>query len=106
MTYRRFANWDIELGGIRQVNGIRSLVWTHEEEFGIKFRQRETRFTVRTTDMMSLTEIERLLPELARVRADYHHKMGTGNEANLHPRDIEITGILENFGVSLPYWLK
>lgn len=55
---------------------------------------------------MTLTEIERILPQLARLRYNYHHTHGTGNEWNRPSIEIELTETLEHLGVHLPGWLR
>ena len=108
MRYRAVAKWEIDIGSVVEASGWRRNfgVGQFTQEFGVKFRGRETRFTVRTSDLMTLTEIERALPALARARYRYHHKYGTGNEYNRDTEDIELTETLENFGVHLPGWLR
>lgn len=108
MTYRTIANWQIEIGPIQEAKGWRSIlgIGQFSEEFGIKFRDKETRFTVRTSDITSLYEIEHNLKQLAHARYSYHHQCGLGNASTMDPYDGAITSTLESFGVHLPSWLK
>ncbi len=81
MGYRSVAKWKIDMSGVQNAGGWREFFGVNHlsEEFGIKFREREIRFTVRTADFMTLSEIEHILPALARARYRYHHRYGTGN---------------------------
>ena len=108
MGYRTVAKWEIDMTGVQNAGGWREFFgFNHlSEEFGIKFREREIRFIVRTSDLMTLTEIEHILPSLARARYRYHHRYGTGNEYNRDTEDIDLSERLENFGIRLPGWLR
>ncbi len=107
MPYRTVAKWEIDIGSLNETRGItRMFGHLYSQEFCIKFRDKETRFTVKTSDLMSLNEIARLLPQLARIRYQHHHKYGTGNDYGRPKEDDEITETLEGFGVRLPGWLR
>ncbi len=107
MSYRSVAKWEIDIGETQETQGLARMFGSlYRQEFGIKFRNQETRFTVKTSDLMTLREIERLLPQLARIRYQHHHKHGTGNDYGRPVEDDEITATLEGFGVRLPGWLR
>lgn len=107
MTYRTVAKWKIDIGAQTEARGLARMFGNlYTQEFGIKFRDREVRFTVKTSDLMTLTEVQRLLPQLARIRYQHHHKYGTGNDYGRPKEDDEITATLKNFGVKLPGWLR
>lgn len=107
MGYRTVAKWEIDIGEMQETQGLARMFGSlYRQEFGIKFRNQETRFTVKTSDLMTLREIERLLPQLARIRYQHHHKYGTGNDYGRPVEDDEITATLEGFGVRLPGSLR
>lgn len=107
MGYRTVAKWEIDVGARTEARGLsRMFGYLYTQEFGVKFRGKETRFTVKTSDLMTLSEVERLLPQLARIRYQHHHTHGTGNDYGRPPEDDEITATLESFGIRLPGWLR
>lgn len=108
MTYRRIANWDIDFGGVVEAKGLRQFLGynNYSEEFGIKFKDKEFRTTVRTSDLTMLHEIETNIIQLAHIRYSHHHRFGTGNDYGRPAADDEITYNLKTFGVRLPGWLR
>jgi len=108
MRYRKVTKWDIATSEIKEDRGLRGFlgIGQFSQEIGIRFKNRETRLTVRTSNLMTLEEINRKLPELARRRYQRHHKYGTGNMHNLEKSEDGLDKELEKLGVHLPKWLK
>jgi len=106
--YRTVAKWEIATSEVRESRGLRELlgIGQYSQEISIRFRGKETTITVRTSDLMTLDEINRMIPELARRRYQHHHKYGTGNEYNLEKSEDGLADELKKLGVTLPDWLK
>lgn len=108
MRYRQVAKWEITISDVKEDRGLRGFLGINQysQEISIRFKGREALLTVRTSDLMTLDQINRLLPELARRRYQHHHKYGTGNMYNLEMSEGGIAEELEKLGVRLPDWLK
>lgn len=104
MTYRKVANWEIDIGDRQEETGWRRTLGISQftQEFGIRANDREIRIKKRTMAVMTLDQIETALPLLAHAcqrNLEKEHQRGKISQK------LDLIRDLEGLGVKLPSWL-